>query len=110
MYYFLGAPSTNGQKNRTQLERNFAQLERNFAQLKRNLNKYSTLKNTLARSFTFLEGDHFFLWNVVEIVETTTVQLVSLFSSTNGRPGSVYIYIYISHTHCDDSWHWERLS
>ena len=35
-YYFLGAPSTNGQKNRTQLERNFAQLERNFAQLERN--------------------------------------------------------------------------
>ena len=38
-YYFLGAPSTNGQKNRTQLERNFAQLERNFAQLERNLKK-----------------------------------------------------------------------
>ena len=62
-YYFLGAPSTNGQKNRTQLERNFAQVERNL--------KSTTLcKNTLARSFTFLEGDHFFVkrhpkcWNV----------------------------------------------
>ena len=31
-YYFLGAPSTNGQKNITQLERNFAQLERKLKQ------------------------------------------------------------------------------
>ena len=36
-----------------------------------------------------------FLWNVIKLVETTTFQFVLLFSSTNGRPGTYYIYIYV---------------
>ena len=45
-YYFLGAPSTNGQKNRTQLERNFAQVERN-------LKKYYTLQKYTSKIVYF---------------------------------------------------------